>query len=181
VALAVAVIATLTLCGCVPPSPAVIPTAVPTATPIFASDADALAAAKKVFQGYVEASDAIGNDGGARPERIAPWVTPSRLTAETREFADFAKTGERLSGSSVLSRFELQQLSQTKSGLVRLTVYVCDDVSGSRLISPTGIDITPALRTNVIPLQVHFENATSGSQSIRVGGSDPWRGSNFCF
>jgi hypothetical protein len=43
---------TLTVPGCVQQSRPVIPTAVPTSTPVFATDADALAAAKKTWEGY---------------------------------------------------------------------------------------------------------------------------------
>jgi hypothetical protein len=178
--LALAVALGFCLVGCVQPTPHVIPTSEPSTKPVFASDAAALAAAKKAFTGYVAASDAIGNDGGNDPKRIAQWVTPARLKTETKAFDDFAKTGERLDGPSVVSHFELQEVDQTPSGKVALTAYVCDDVSGSRLLDSSGADITPSARTDVVPLQVHFQNLTDGSRVLVVEGSDPWSGSNFC-
>ena len=179
-ALVVASVLSLTLAGCVQPSPHVIPTSAPSTKPVFASDAEALAAAKKAFTGYVGASDAIGSDGGKNPQRIAKWVTPTRLKIEVKAFDKFAATGERLDGASVISHFELQEADQSPSGKVTLTTYACDDVSGSRLIDSSGSDITPSARADVVPLQVHFQNVSNGSQVLVVEGSDPWSGSNFC-
>ena len=179
-ALVLAIVVLLALAGCVQPSPHVIPTSAPSTKPVFASDAAALAAAEKAFEGYVTASDAIGSDGGKNPERIARWVPPARLKIETKAFNSFATTGERLDGPSAISHFELQELHQTSDGRVTLTAYACDDVSGSRLVDSSGADVTPSTRPDIVPLQVHFQNLTARSKVLVVEGSDPWSGSNFC-
>ncbi len=175
-----AIVVSLGLAGCVQPSPHVIPTSAPSTKPVFASDAAALAAARKAFTGYVAASDAIGNDGGKNPQRIAQWVTPARLKLETKAFDTFATTGERLEGPSAISHFKLQEVDQPPSGRVTVTAYACDDVSQSRLIDSTGADVTPDSRKDIVPLQVHFQNLIVGSKVLVVEGSDPWSGSNFC-
>ncbi|HEX3679638.1 MAG TPA: hypothetical protein VHU90_07950, partial [Galbitalea sp.] len=59
----VAVTAMLVLAGCVQPPPPVIPTSGPSAAPVFASDAAALAAAKKAYLAYLAVSDQILIDG----------------------------------------------------------------------------------------------------------------------
>jgi hypothetical protein len=173
------VTATLALAGCVQPSPPVIPTSEPSSTPVFATDAAALAAAKTAFTGYVAASNAIGNDGGGNSQRIAQWVTKNRLVTETSEFSKFAKTGDRLSGSATFSKFSLQQFEQS-GGEVTLTAYVCDVVAGSRLLDSAGRDITPSSRQDVLPLSVRFRSKSKGSRVLLVDGSDPWGGTNFC-
>jgi hypothetical protein len=58
----------LALAGCVQPPSRVIPTSTPSAAPVFASDAAALAAAKKAYVAYLAVSDAVANDGGKNPE-----------------------------------------------------------------------------------------------------------------
>jgi hypothetical protein len=178
--LAVAVAAALALSGCAQPTPRVIPTSQPSVTPVFASDADALAAAEKAYTGYLAASDAIGNDGGKDPERIASWVTPGRVATEVKQFNDFAKTGDHLEGASRYSDFTLQQIEQSSSGKVTLSAYVCDDVSHSRLLDATGKDVTPVTRQDIIPIQVQFQNSSAASSELLVGGSTPWSGSDFC-
>jgi hypothetical protein len=179
VGIVIAVAATLALAGCVQPSPPVIPTSVPSTKPVFASDAAALAAAKKAFTGYVAASNAIGNDGGTNPQRIDAWVTPSRVKTEAAAFAKFAKSGDHLTGLATFSKFSLEQLRDS-NGHVSLTAYTCDEVAGTRLVTSSGTDITPASRQDEIPLQVRFENKSNGSTVLLVEGSDPWSGSNFC-
>jgi hypothetical protein len=179
-ALVIGLAIAVALAGCLQPPPPVIPTAEPTAAPVFTSDAAALAAAKKAYVAYVAASDAIGNDGGSNPQRIAQWVTPSRLKTETKEFDAFSKTGEHLEGKSVISHFALQQVDQSQSGVVTISAYVCDDVSASRLIDGSGLDVTPSARREVVPLQVNLRNLSAGSHHLVIEGSTPWSGSDFC-
>jgi hypothetical protein len=172
--------AVLALAGCVQPAPRVIPTSEPSSAPVFASDAAALAAARKAYTGYVAASDAIGNDGGTNPQRIAKWVTPERLKTETKAFNTFAKSGGHLEGSSVVSHFSIERVDQSRTGKVAVTAYACDDVSNSRLIDASGTDITSPSREDVVPLEVSFQNLHSGSSTLVVEGSDPWSGTDFC-
>jgi hypothetical protein len=168
----------LALTACVPSPHTVTPTPEATATPVFASDAQALAAAKAAYEGYLAASDQIGNDGGRDPERISKWVAPGRLPEEVKIFLDFAKTGHRLIGRSSFFDFRLQSLSHAADGSALLAAYVCDDVSRTKVVDATGADITPKLRPRIVPLQVRFKNLT-GAQFL-VEGSEPWSGEDFC-
>jgi hypothetical protein len=170
----------LALAGCVPQPYPIVPTSQPTVAPVFKSDAAALAAAKKAYEGYLAASDAIGNDGGKDANRIAPWVTKDRLPKELKVFAGFANTGRHLAGNSSYSKFTLQQLDQLKSGKVTLAAYVCDDVSHSRVVDATGTDVTRSDRQDVVAVQVNFKNTKAGSPTLLIEGSKPWSGTDFC-
>ena len=174
-----AIVVSLGLAGCVQPSPHVIPTSAPSTKPVFASDAAALAAAKKAYVAYLAVSDEIGNDGGTNPQRIAPLVTKDRISIEVKQFDSFAKTGDHFSGSSSFSMFHLQQLTQS-GGNVSLSAYACDDVSNSRVIDSTGADITPTTRRDVYPIQIEFRNLKAGSSTLLVEGSTLWSGQDFC-
>lgn len=178
--LSVAVAATLALSGCGEPSAPVIPTAQPSVVPVFATDADALAAAKKAYTGYLAASDEIGDEGGAHPERIAPWVTKSRIRVETNQFNALAKSGVHFVGDSTFSDFRLQDLTQSERGSVSLAAYVCDNVGNSRVIDANGTDVTPSDRKDLIPIQVQFRNLEAGASRLVVEGSTVWAGRDFC-
>jgi hypothetical protein len=178
-AFVLAIVVSLTLAGCVQQSPHVIPTSAPSTTPVFASDAAALAAATKAYVAYLAVSDQIGNDGGADPQRIEPLVTKDRVSAEVKQFDSFARTGDHFSGSSTFSTFHLQQLTQT-GGKVSLSAYACDDVSNSRVIDATGVDITPLTRRDIYPIQIEFRNSKTGSSKLLVEGSTLWTGQDFC-
>ena len=179
-ALALAAMVVLSVAGCVQPPTHVIPTSEPSSKPVFASNAAALAAAKKAYVGYLAASDAISQDGGKNPQRISPWVTKDRAAIEIKQFAGIAKTGDHIDGSSSFSIFRLQQLTQSPAGHVELSAYVCDVVSNSRIIDRSGSDVTPSTRQDVIPIEVDFQNVKTGARSFLVEGSTPWSGTNFC-
>jgi hypothetical protein len=178
-AVGVVLAAALVVTGCADSAPPVIPTAQPSTAPVFATNADALAAAKKAYVGYQHASDAIGQDGGADSDRIAPWVTKSRVPVEKRQFASLNRTGDHLTGSSSFDSFRLQQVDQS-AGVVSVTVYVCDDVAESRVINAGGKDVTPQGRMGVIPIVVDFRSARARSSRLLVEGSTLWTGSDFC-
>jgi hypothetical protein len=180
VALAVAVIATLTLCGCVPPSPPVIPTAVPTATPVFASDADALAAAKKAFTSYLRESDVISDVGGADPQRIAPFVTKKWLSSELKSYAKLEKSGDRFTGAMAFDEFKLQSRVVNQHQVAAVVTYVCVDVSNTRLLDPSGVDITSPSRQDKYAVVATFESGVPASADLLFGGSVPWSGRSFC-
>jgi hypothetical protein len=179
VATLLAIVVSLGLAGCVQPSPHIIPTSTPSTKPVFASDAAALAAAKRAYVAYLAMSDRIGNDGGSNPQRIAPLVTKDRISVEVKQFDTFARTGDHFSGSSSFSKFHLQQLTQTGRD-VSLSAYACDDVSNSRVIDATGADITPPTRRDIYPIQIEFRNLKAGSSTLQVEGSTLWSGQDFC-
>jgi hypothetical protein len=166
--------------GCVQQPRAILPTSSPSAAPVFKSDADALAAAKKTYDGYLAATDLIGSQGGNDPGRIAQWVTSAELTKELKEYRAFSRTGDDFKGASSYTGFRLQQWSQTREGAVSISAYVCDDVSGSRLINRQGEDITPVSRQNIIPLTVKLESSPTEASDLLIGGSTPWSGKDFC-
>lgn len=178
-AIAAAIAATLAVAGCAEPPPPVIPTSQPSTAPVFATDADALAAAEKTYAGYQAASDAIGRDGGADSDRIAEWVTPSMVATEKKQFKSLTRIGDHLAGTSSFRNFRLQEIEQ-RAGAVYLTAYLCDDVTNSRVLDAEGDDVTPPARQGVIPVEVAFRNSPTGSARLLVEGSTVWTGRNFC-
>jgi hypothetical protein len=180
VGVAVVMAAALAVAGCVQTGPAVIPTSEPSSTPVFASNAAALAAAKKAYVAYLAVSDAVSNDGGANAERLASVVTKAWLPTELKSYAAFAKTGERFSGETTFDRFQLQSREVDGDGLAVVVVYVCADVSKTRLIDSTGTDITPASRQNVYPIVATFDSGAVASPNLVFDGSIPWSGKSYC-
>ena len=172
--------AALVLGGCVQQPPPVVPTSTPSVAPVFASDADALAAAKKAYTGYLAATDAVGNSGGVQPDRMAPFVTAEWLPRELRDYESLAKKGEKFRGRTSFTNFTLQSHDQSSTGIAQVEAYVCVDVSKSTLLDAKGRDITPATRINLIPAVVDFVGRTPHSSELLLDGSEPWSGANFC-
>jgi hypothetical protein len=174
---ALALLGMLTLSGCGggTPIPTLPPT--PTATPVFASEEEALAAAEEAYAAYSEMSDLISSQGGADPERLAPYVTAEQLAREIDTANYFSANGLRADGRPVLTRFDLQQYSEVASQ-VEIVVYVCLDVSAVLVRDADGADVTPANRQSVVPLEVAF--VASSSDTLLIANSDVWSGSSFC-
>lgn len=167
----------LTLAGCVDGNP--IPTLPPTpsATPIFASEEEALAAAEEAYAAYLEMSALISSEGGVNPERIAPFVTESHLPAEIEAFAFYSSNSFRSVGSISFDSMTLQQ-ADLSGPMVEISVYVCADVAGSQIVDGAGNDVTPTDRPDRIPLEVAFE--ANSDQELLLSESDQWTGSDFC-
>ena len=162
-------------CGGGAPIPTLPPT--PSATPIFASEEEALAAAEEAYAAYSEMSDLISSEGGAEPERIAPLVTESQLEREVETAEYFSSRNLRAVGGPTVTYFELQQFSESAEG-AEVVVYVCLDVSETRVVDATGADVTPPDREPTVPLEVEF--VSDEANSLLVARSDVWSGSSFC-
>jgi hypothetical protein len=169
-------LAALTACE-TPPTHTSKPT--PQATPLFATDAEALAAATKAYAAYLKVSDAIAHDGGAHPERIKPLVTSRQLDSQAKDFEDFEANGYVSRGSTTFDSMKLQKMSSSPAG-TEIGVYVCIDVSGVRLVDSSGKDKTPAGRPNRLPLEVLFQSTKANVSQLLVDKSGVWSGKNFC-
>jgi hypothetical protein len=175
-----AMLAALILSGCVQQPPPVVPSSTPTATPVFATDAGALAAAKTAYGNYLAESAAIGGDGGKHPERIGSVVGPAWLPTELSDFKYFARKKLRLVGASTFSVFTLQDREDEPNGLAVVHVYVCEDVGPTRVLNSAGHDVTPSARRPLHPLVVKFVSQANRPSRLLYAGGDPWAGKDFC-
>jgi hypothetical protein len=171
--------AVLALAGCVQPPPQVIPTSEPSAAPVFASDAAALAAAKKAFTGYLLASDSIAHAGGANVDALVSLDTPSQLARDKKTFTTLSAAGEHTAGQSKFSDFTVQSNESTGKGVVEIVAYACVDISNTQLLDDAGHPVESS-RPSGAPLVLTFRNASIGSKSLLLDGSVTWQGHNFC-
>lgn len=164
--LAVAAGLTLALGACGPEPQPPMSTPSPTTTPFFASDEEALAAAEEVYREYLAMSDLISSEGGARPERIAPYVTEEWLEHELKTAQELAESGRRIIGESEITAVELQHRDDHQ-----IVVYACHKLEQTMVIDANGRDVTPTNRPSEGLLEVTF---VIDGVAIRVGGSDLW-------
>lgn len=169
---ALALLGMLTLSGCGggTPIPTLPPT--PTATPVFASEEEALAAAEEAYAAYSEMSDLISSQGGVDPERIAAFVTERRLVDELRGFETLRDSGLRLEGKASVTAVELQRYDEV-AGEVEIAFYGCVDFSGSRVLNSAGEDVTPVDREDVLLLEIVLRAPANGDRLL-LESDDPW-------
>jgi hypothetical protein len=176
-AIAAAIAATLAVAGCAEPPPPVIPTSQPSTAPVFATDADALAAAKSAYEAYLSVSDAVDGEGGQNPSRFAAVVSTSWLPKEIASASSLVKSQRRQIGSSRVEQVRLQQLSQTAE-LVRVGIYACLDLSGVHFVDvATGLEPSDPI-TALVPVQVELRSAST--THLLVERNSPWQGKDFC-
>jgi len=176
--LAVATCALL-LTGCAQPDPVVTPRATSTVKPLFASDADALAAATKAYAAYLKMSDLITSQGGADPSRIDAVAAGEASRDAKLGFEKFQQKKYHSQGESAFDTSSIQQVDDFGDGVARISSYVCLDVSDVKVLDSDGVNHTPSARENRLPLQITVE-ADSGPQSLKLIRSESWSGKSFC-
>jgi len=167
----------LALAGCVPsdPHPSTSPSA--SATPVFASDAEALAAAEKAYAAYLKVSDQVANDGGKNPERLKSVATGSLLSDDLAGFASFLEKRWHSIGKTDLTKTVLQSADLTHGGEGAVVVYICEDVAGVDVVDQNGASVVSAERPELQQFQVTFDLVHS---QLTPSAREPWTGTNTC-
>ncbi len=169
----------LALAGCVPTGTGGSPSPSASATPVFASDAEALAAAEKAYAAYLTVSDQIANDGGKDPERLDGLALRTLLSDDRYGFQSFADKGWHSVGTTTLTKTILQSTDlgteATNQGAV--TVYLCEDVSGVDVVDMNGVSVVSAGRPKQQQFQVSFDLVQS---RLIPSEREPWAGSSIC-
>ncbi len=175
-----ALAALLTLSGCVPVQPPVTSTPVPSSTPVFASDEDALAAAEAAYGHYLAISDEVTAGGGLHPEKMQSLVSEDQYQLLMKSMKSLADKGWRTSGSTAFEQMTLASRTEEGQGAATLDLYLCVDVSAVRILDSSGLDVTPSTRVNVVALEVSFDVARAASPEFVLTNSDSWTGTEFC-
>ena len=159
------------LAGCVGP-PVVTPVPTPTATPVFASDEEALAAAEEAYAAYLKLADQVFAEGGVNPERLASVATGEQLAADVAGFDEARREGLRGTGTTEFSELVLQQFDP-RTDVNMVVVYLCEDVSGTDVIDANGVSTVTPDRPNMVTYQVSFD-LDRPSESLLVADKEVW-------
>lgn len=179
ISLVLVVAVAIILTGCVQRPPHVIPTSEPKAAPVFKSDAEALAAAKKAYLAYLKVSDQILMDGGKNPERLLAVATPAELKSQTRGFQEFQTKSWHSTGGTQISNIMLQgYFARQTRGIIR--AYVCIDVSRVDVFDSNGESVVTSSRPSKQSVQVVFDSTGIGSHKLLLADQEPWRAKGVC-
>jgi len=179
-AVALVLVGALSASGCAPEAPAADPTPTPSATPLFASDEEALAAAEEAYAAYQQVEDQILADGGQNGDRIRPFAVRDALQAAVDGFASFEEEGLRSIGPTGYELLRVQTVaprsSQTKNAV---TAYVCLDFSQSDVVNQNNESVVREGRPLLQEFEVAFDvDAKSGD--LVLSSRDPWMGQDEC-
>jgi hypothetical protein len=181
--LAVLALVVVALSGCVPTPPPVVPTAPPTpaATPVFASNAQALAAAKAAYEKYLAVSDEIFDDGGENPDRLLTVATPAVLKFEMPGFEEEKSKDRRTTGASTIDQIVLESyFPNSASGVEIVTVYACVDVSNVDVLDSDGHSVVPHDRPDALTFESTFDLRSPSSDTLILSSERLWTGASIC-
>ena len=168
---------TLALTGCASESaPRASESTAPTDAPVFASDAEALAAATEAYAAYQALSSQIAREGGIDPERMSDYAIGDALAAEIESLNGLAEGGLRGVGMLAFDSVTIQGVDLAAG---RIETYLCLDVTEADVIDGEGVSTVPADRALRLPLQVGFKRVPDVDHLL-VETSESWSGTNFC-
>lgn len=167
--LAATICVTFALSGCAAvsphaPKPTVTSGSVEFA-PYFASDDDALRAAKDAYTDYEKVANAIVRSGGKKPERLAPYVTADALAKQIKGFRALSDNKVTAVGNSSFDSVKLEWWQSTMEKTY-VTISLCEDISNVRVIDVNGKDVTPVDRLDYLPQELTFVPAGSGDSLV---------------
>ncbi len=167
-----------TLGGCVKDDGPIVPKPLPSSTPIFASDEEALAAAEEAYGDYQAVEDQISADGGANATRINEVSTGAALTAALEGFQKYVAGEYHSTGVTGFEFSGLQQyLERSADGLGVVAAYVCLDLTAIDVLDAANSSIVSPSRPDFQAFEVSFDMVDG---QLLLAARDPWTGSGVC-
>lgn len=159
--------------GCSEPTPERTPVPTASATPVFASDEEALAAAEEAYGAYLAELDrALSTLETAGLEAVAT----DRALSEAIESVDgFKSDGHVLVGASSYDSASLIQAGIAGD----VDIYACWDISETDVVDESGVSTVLKSRPSIFPMQISLDWLESGSRLI-VREAEVWDGESFC-
>ena len=148
----------------------------PSATPLFATEEEALEAATAVYEEYLAVLDSALADPSFNYEVLDGLAREQAYDAAVSDITSFRQDGLKISGPRTLSSTELQILT-SDSQTTEIAMYACEDVSSVTLLNSTG----ESLSTENRPNRSVFEVVVTGSPADLVVTSRLiWEGQPTC-
>ncbi len=174
-ALGIAAAQVLTGCSTSSPQPtATAPTASPSATAVFESKEEAIAAAKALYRKYLLVGQAVSENGGRNVELLKPIVSAKEYEIETASSDRQRARGLRTDGPTKLLTFRLQRANLATGDI---TAYACIDVAQVRVLDQQGRNVTPKKRADRLTFQPSFQWQ---DDQLILRENSTWSGAPIC-
>lgn len=162
-------------------APAVEDTPTPTETPpLFASNDEALAAAKAAYTKYLSAGDAAGATGSDSWNQYMALMTGTehKDAVEARQLMD--DRGWSFTGITLFDSMSVQSSQELTDSTWEVRTYLCLDLSATGTVNLAGESVVKPDRPLRVPMVVVFIAPDENSQQLLISESPVWSGSNFC-
>jgi hypothetical protein len=139
----------------------------PTPTQAFASEEEAFAAAEGIYAQYLEAAAARGDgDRAAEPQ---DYLIGAALESDIQSQRDLEFEKLSIVGPTTIHTFTGVDV-EAEASVTHVIAEICVDISASRVIDASGVDVTPPDRPERGRLRVVF-SGTSNFLRIADSGS----------
>ncbi|WP_344756127.1 hypothetical protein [Gryllotalpicola koreensis] len=167
------------LAACTPSHPVTDPTKTskPTPTPVFTSDADALAAATDRFKKYESASDRVGQNGWRDTTPVRPFVSDTGYQHEVNSATKYRAQKAHAIGNTVINNTELES-HREENGVATVRMYVCEDLSAVDVIDGSGKSLIDPSRADFVAFVTELRGKSS--TSLVIQSLDYWSGGGIC-
>jgi hypothetical protein len=177
-ALVLALALAVLLTGCHPPTLTKV-RSWPGATPVFASEEEALAAAEEAYGEYQDVVDrALATYEIEELSRVAQGEA---LEAAIQSVRDFEAQGHRFVGASSVDSVALISVGGLLTGdrIEPAEIHACLDISRTDVLGPSGTSVVTDARPARYPVRVLLQSARATSRLL-VLSEEVWDGENFC-
>jgi hypothetical protein len=176
-AAAIAAFLALSLGGCVPAEPTPTPSHTTVASPLFASDDEALKAATDAYAAYLKVTDEVLHDGGHRSDLFVSVTIGDALVQALADAKEFREKSAHTTGRT---KFDSERLSYYReSAFSPVEIFVCDDVGAVDVRDMNGKSLVSTDRKTRTPWQVDLRPIEQAGHLV-VSERTAWIGDDFC-
>jgi hypothetical protein len=168
-----ALLVALAGCSDTPAIPEADPT--PSASPLFASEEEALEAATAVYEEFLKAFDTALANPGAGTSDLTTVASERALQLAIEDVTTFESDGLRITGARALAGTKLQTVYP--GPVTEIIFYACEDVEGVQLVDSAGTVLSSDERPDRATFEV-VVHATESSTVVVDRGL--WDGTSAC-
>jgi hypothetical protein len=155
-------------------------TSTTTTPPTFASNDEALAAAKAAYTHYLTAGDSAGAIGTDSWNNYLSLTTGSEHAGVLEAREKMRTNGWSFTGATTFDSMVIQSSGTLPDGAWEIRAYLCLDLSTSDMVDNFGVSQINPGRQLRSPMVVVFVSSQENPDQLLISESPIWSGSNFC-
>jgi hypothetical protein len=176
-----ACLSSATACTKSEPKSSALPVPAATKQSFFASDEEALDAARATYENFLRVTHAVLADGGTDAGRISEFAAPDLAEIERLSAERFAESNLRIEGVSLIKTVKLQQYRPGASAAdMSLIAYFCVDDSTVNVFNSNGLVDRAAGSVGELTYEVTFLRTSEGTDALLVKSNEVWGGEGVC-
>lgn len=132
-------------------------------TPLFASEAEAFAAAEETYRAYVDALNQVDLSDPETFEPVFALTTGELYATDRKNFSDWHAAGVSLVGESSVLSVRPQNVTALNGHEVVITIDACYDVANVDVLDSSGNSLVTPDRPTIQSLTVHLSPMSDSS------------------